>query len=113
MVERIANGQGREKDLDLLDSISDNIKGRTICALGDAAAMPVQAMIKHFRDEFVALIEKNAKPVHAGTLGPSASIHPEQSSALAGVAHPTVSPVGEPRHASPKETTATTFGAAP
>ena len=96
MVERIANGQGRMQDIDLLNSVSDNIQGRTICALGDAAAMPVRAMIKHFRDEFVALIEKTAKPVHAGTIGPSASIHPEQSSALAGVPHPTVSPVGEP-----------------
>jgi hypothetical protein len=113
MVERIANGQGREKDIDLLNNVSDNIQGRTICALGDAAAMPVRAMIKHFKPEFTALIEKAAKPVHSGVLGSSASIHPEQSSSLAGVPHPTVSPVGEPRHASAKETTATTFGAAP
>ncbi len=60
MVERIANGQGRLQDIDLLNSVSDNIQGRTICALGDAAAMPVRAMIKHFRDEFVAMIEKRA-----------------------------------------------------
>jgi hypothetical protein len=71
--------------------------------------MPVRAMIKHFKDEFVELIEKSAKPVHSGLLGPSASIHPEQSSSLAGVPHPTVSPVGELRHASPDTTTATTF----
>ena len=57
MVDRIANGQGRMEDIDLLNSVADNIQGRTICALGDAAAMPVRAMIKHFRDEFVALIE--------------------------------------------------------
>ena len=44
-------------DIELLNSVSDNIQGRTICALGDAAAMPVRAMIKHFRDEFVHLIE--------------------------------------------------------
>jgi hypothetical protein len=112
MVERIANGQGRLQDIDLLNSVSDNIQGRTICALGDAAAMPVRAMIKHFREEFVALIEKNARPVHAGSIGPATSIHPEQSSSLAGVPHPTVSPVGEPRHVSAKETQATTFGAA-
>ncbi len=111
MVERIANGQGRLADIDLLNSVSDNIQGRTICALGDAAAMPVRAMIKHFRDEFVALIEKSAKPVHAGSIGPAASIHPEQSSALAGVPHPMVSPVGEPRHVSAKETQASTWGA--
>jgi NADH-quinone oxidoreductase subunit F len=52
MVDRIEHGQGRESDLDLLNAISDNIQGRTICALGDAAAMPVRAMIKHFRAEF-------------------------------------------------------------
>jgi NADH-quinone oxidoreductase subunit F len=52
MVDRIENGQGRASDLDMLNSVSDNIQGRTICALGDAAAMPVRAMIKHFRAEF-------------------------------------------------------------
>ena len=52
MVSRIENGEGRESDLELLNSVSDNIQGRTICALGDAAAMPVRAMIKHFRAEF-------------------------------------------------------------
>lgn len=53
MVHRIEHGQGRMEDIDLLNSVADNIQGRTICALGDAAAMPVRAMIKHFRDEFV------------------------------------------------------------
>ncbi|MES2887855.1 MAG: NADH-quinone oxidoreductase subunit NuoF [Pseudomonadota bacterium] len=57
MVERIAHGRGRAEDIDLLNSVADNIQGRTICALGDAAAMPVRAMIKHFREEFVHLIE--------------------------------------------------------
>ena len=52
MVDRIEHGQGRHEDIDLLNSVADNIQGRTICALGDAAAMPVRAMIKHFRDEF-------------------------------------------------------------
>jgi NADH-quinone oxidoreductase subunit F len=57
MVQRIEHGQGKMEDLTLLDSVADNIKGRTICALGDAAAMPVQGMLKHFRDEFVHHIE--------------------------------------------------------
>ncbi|MDY0330043.1 MAG: NADH-quinone oxidoreductase subunit NuoF [Thiomonas sp.] len=52
VVHRIENGQGRMEDLDLLNSVSDNIAGRTICALGDAAAMPVKSFIKHFRHEF-------------------------------------------------------------
>jgi NADH-quinone oxidoreductase subunit F len=81
MVERIANGQGRMQDIDLLNSVSDNIQGRTICALGDAAAMPVRAMIKHFKDEFVALIEKNAAPVHAGRIGPADSPNPALTAA--------------------------------
>jgi NADH-quinone oxidoreductase subunit F len=57
MVDRIERGQGRMEDLDLLNTVSDNIAGRTICALGDAAALPVKSFIKHFRDEFVYHIE--------------------------------------------------------
>jgi NADH-quinone oxidoreductase subunit F len=57
MVDRIEHGHGRMEDIDMLNSVADNIQGRTICALGDAAAMPVRAMIKHFRDEFVHHIE--------------------------------------------------------
>ena len=52
MVHRIEHGEGRNDDLDMLNSVADNIQGRTICALGDAAAMPVRAFIKHYRDEF-------------------------------------------------------------
>ncbi len=57
VVSRIERGQGRPEDLDLLDEVAGNIAGRTICALGDAAAMPVQSFLKHFRDEFAYHIE--------------------------------------------------------
>ncbi|MEO8855832.1 MAG: NADH-quinone oxidoreductase subunit NuoF [Burkholderiaceae bacterium] len=57
MVDRVENGHGRASDMDLLDSVADNIQGRTICALGDAAAMPVRAMIKHYRHEFEFHVE--------------------------------------------------------
>ena len=57
IVHRIENGQGRADDLDLLSSVTTNIMGRTICALGDAASMPVQSFVKHFRDEFAYHIE--------------------------------------------------------
>ncbi|MGE4370535.1 MAG: NADH-quinone oxidoreductase subunit NuoF [Burkholderiaceae bacterium] len=57
MLLRIENGQGREEDLDVLDNVAHNIMGRTICALGDAAAMPVRSFIKHFRDEFAHHIQ--------------------------------------------------------
>ncbi|MBD3654502.1 NADH-quinone oxidoreductase subunit NuoF [Kangiella sp.] len=58
MIHRIANGQGKESDLKDLDEIAGNIMGRTICALGDAAAMPVQSFIKHFKHEFEAKIQQ-------------------------------------------------------
>ncbi|MCC2595086.1 NADH-quinone oxidoreductase subunit NuoF [Pusillimonas sp. MFBS29] len=57
MLLRVENGQGLPEDLDVLDSVAHNIMGRTICALGDAAAMPVRSFIKHFRDEFAHHIE--------------------------------------------------------
>ena len=57
VVHRIEHGAGRPEDLDLLLEVSDNIAGRTICALGDAAALPVKSFIKHFRSEFEYHIE--------------------------------------------------------
>lgn len=59
MVHRILHGEGLPEDLDKLDSVASNIMGRTICALGDAAAMPVQGMLKHYRHEFEAKIKQN------------------------------------------------------
>ena len=67
MVDRIVEGQGRPSDMVLLDSIAENIMGRTICALGDAAAMPVRAMIKHYRHEFEYLVEHKTSMVVAHT----------------------------------------------
>ncbi len=52
IIHRIEHGDGRAEDLDLLGSIPGNIMGRTICALGDAAAMPVNSFVKHYRHEF-------------------------------------------------------------
>ncbi|MDP1680397.1 MAG: NADH-quinone oxidoreductase subunit NuoF [Burkholderiales bacterium] len=57
VVQRIAHGKGRMEDLDLLTDVSKNISGRTICALGDAAATPVLSFIKHYRHEFEHHIE--------------------------------------------------------
>ncbi len=56
VLHRILAGQGRPEDLTLLDSVAGRIGGRTICALGDAAAMPVQSFLKHYRHEFEHLI---------------------------------------------------------
>ncbi len=62
MLVRIENGEGRPEDLDLLVDVADNIEGRTICALGDAAAWPVQSFLKHFRDEFQYHIDHGKFP---------------------------------------------------
>lgn len=57
LVHRIEHGHGKLEDLDQLDRVAGNIMGRTICALGDAAAMPVRGFLKHYRDEFIYHIE--------------------------------------------------------
>ncbi|MDX1434809.1 MAG: NADH-quinone oxidoreductase subunit NuoF [Gammaproteobacteria bacterium] len=59
---RIEGGQGRSEDLDMLVDLANNIEGRTICALGDAAAWPVQSFIRHFRDEFQYHIDHGKYP---------------------------------------------------
>ncbi|MDO8311290.1 MAG: NADH-quinone oxidoreductase subunit NuoF [Sideroxyarcus sp.] len=57
IIHRIEKGEGRPEDLDLLLDLCGNIAGRTICALGDAAAWPVQGFLKHYRKEFEYHIE--------------------------------------------------------
>ena len=52
ILKKIENGQGTMADIDLLWDIQRKIEGNTICPLGDAAAWPVAAAIRHFRDEF-------------------------------------------------------------
>ena len=52
VIKRIENGHGGQKDLDKLIDVANKIEGRTICALGDAAAWPVQSFVKRFRGEF-------------------------------------------------------------
>lgn len=62
IVHRIAQGKGRPDDLALLDSVGNNISGRTVCALADAAVFPVRSFTKHFRPEFEHYIE-HGKPM--------------------------------------------------
>ncbi|MBB5017777.1 NADH-quinone oxidoreductase subunit F [Chitinivorax tropicus] len=57
VIHRIENGLGRPEDLDLLDSVGNNMAGKTICALADAAVFPVRSFTKHFRKEFEYHIE--------------------------------------------------------
>jgi len=70
MVNRIVNGEGRMEDLELLTDVSSNISGRTICALGDAAATPVLSFIKHFRPEFEYYIRHGRSMVKDGVANP-------------------------------------------
>jgi NADH-quinone oxidoreductase subunit F len=57
IVKRVLEGHGRREDLDLLVDVANRIEGHTICALGDAAAWPVQSFIKHYRHEFEYMID--------------------------------------------------------
>jgi len=67
VIHRIEHGQGKSEDLDLLLDVADKIQGRTICALGDAAAMPVSSFVKKYRDEFQYHIDHKACMVGAGS----------------------------------------------
>jgi NADH-quinone oxidoreductase subunit F len=51
MLTRLGKGEGEIAELDLLQDVTKEIEGHTICALGDAAAWPVQGLLRHFRPE--------------------------------------------------------------
>jgi len=67
MLCRIVEGKGHLEDLEKLDDVASKIMGRTICALGDAAAMPVQSFLKHFRPEFAYYIEHGRSMVEGAS----------------------------------------------
>lgn len=59
ILDRFIHGEGTVHDIDLLLDIANNIEGNTICALGDAAAWPVQSVIKKYREEFEKRVKKS------------------------------------------------------
>jgi len=63
MLTRIVAGEGQEDDLDKLLDVANKIEGHTICALGDAAAWPVQSFLKHFRHEFEYMIHHRGRSI--------------------------------------------------
>jgi NADH-quinone oxidoreductase subunit F len=63
MLKRIIEGHGRSEDLTLLVDVANRIEGHTICALGDAAAWPVQSFVKHYRHEFQYMIEHEGRSI--------------------------------------------------
>ena len=66
VLRRILAGEGRGEDLSMLVDIANRIEGHTICALGDAAAWPVQSFLKHFRHEFQYMIEHQGRSIVEG-----------------------------------------------
>ena len=58
LLDRIINGMGKKQDVDTILGICKNVKGLTLCPTGDAFAMPIEAMITKFRDEFDALVKQ-------------------------------------------------------
>jgi NADH-quinone oxidoreductase subunit F len=62
IVEKIEHGHGTAADVEKLEQIAGNVGGNTICALGDAASMPVQSFVKKFRDEFMRHVEERRCP---------------------------------------------------
>jgi NADH-quinone oxidoreductase subunit F len=60
LLNRLLKGEGSAKDVSLLQSVADNINGKTLCAFGDAAATPVLTTLKWFRPEYDAYVKGNA-----------------------------------------------------
>ncbi len=63
VLTRITEGKGRAEDVTMLVEVANKIEGHTICALGDAAAWPVQSFIKHYRHEFQYMIEHGGRSI--------------------------------------------------
>ena len=63
MLTRIVEGRGQEDDLDKLLDVANKIEGHTICALGDAAAWPVQSFLKHYHHEFEYMIRNKGRSI--------------------------------------------------
>jgi NADH-quinone oxidoreductase subunit F len=66
MLTRIVEGKGRKEDLDHLLDVANKIEGHTICALGDAAAWPVQSFLKHYIHEFEYMIDHKGRSIVDG-----------------------------------------------
>jgi len=67
VMERLATGQAEVGEIDLLLNVSKQVEGHTICALGDAAAWPIQGLIRHFRPELERRIEQRQAPQSSET----------------------------------------------
>ncbi|HEY6516933.1 MAG TPA: NADH-quinone oxidoreductase subunit NuoF [Steroidobacteraceae bacterium] len=73
LLKRVLAGQARREELSLLVDVANRIEGHTICALGDAAAWPVQSFMKHFRHEFEYMVDHGGRSIVADQLGARAA----------------------------------------
>ena len=58
VMERLVNGDADATEIDMLLDVTKQVEGHTICALGDAAAWPIQGLIRNFRDEIEDRLKK-------------------------------------------------------
>ena len=63
MMKRIQTGEFTAEELDLLEEVTYQIEGHTICALGDAAAWPIQGLLKNFKNQILNRINKKSSKV--------------------------------------------------
>jgi NADH-quinone oxidoreductase subunit F len=73
LLKRVLAGQARREEISLLVDVANHIEGHTICALGDAAAWPVQSFVKHFRHEFEYMVDHGGRSIVADQLGARAA----------------------------------------
>jgi len=67
-MERFEKGQGREREIDMLQELTKQVEGHTICALGEAFAWPLQGLIRHFRPELEARMQTHTQVSGGGAL---------------------------------------------
>jgi NADH-quinone oxidoreductase subunit F len=65
VLTRMVEGRAQKREIDQLLEVAGQVEGHTICALGDAAAWPVQGLIRHFRDEIEKRIDQYAANPHS------------------------------------------------
>jgi NADH dehydrogenase (ubiquinone) flavoprotein 1 len=70
IMQRMVQGNAKPDEIDMLEQLTYQIEGHTICALGDAAAWPVQGLIRHFRPELEARIRKYQEAIARGETPP-------------------------------------------
>ncbi len=64
VMERLVTGDAEPEEIDMLLDVTKQVEGHTICALGDAAAWPIQGLIRHFREDIEERISYKRKPLN-------------------------------------------------